>query len=41
MQDHWQSGLSDIQRTLAEPAVLDRPSFGQGLVAHDIHRPAR
>lgn len=38
MRDHWHSGLTDIQRTLAVPNVLDRPPADQSFVAHDVHR---
>ena len=38
MRDHWQSGLADIQRTLEEPGVLQRPPADQSFVTHDIHR---
>ncbi|CAP43607.1 DUF3734 domain-containing protein [Bordetella petrii] len=38
MRDHWNSGLADIRRTLANPSVLERPPADQSFVAHDIHR---
>lgn len=38
MRDHWNSGLTDIQQTLAQPHVLDRPAADESFVAHDIHR---
>ena len=38
MREHWQSGLTDIRRTLAQPRVLDKPSVDQSFVAHDVHR---
>ena len=38
MRDHWDSGLVDIRRTLANPTVLERPPADQGFVAHDVHR---
>ncbi|MGF6227326.1 NTE family protein [Inquilinus ginsengisoli] len=38
MREHWQSGLDDIRRTLADPRRLDRPSPEIGVVTHDIHR---
>lgn len=41
MREHWQSGLTDIQQTLAMPKVLDRPPVDQGFVTHDIHRSAK
>ena len=38
MREHWQSGLDDIRRTLADPRRLDRPDSEIGVVTHDIHR---
>lgn len=38
MRDHWQSGLTDIRATLAQPHVLDLPTNGNRFVSHDIHR---
>ncbi|MGL4960206.1 MAG: DUF3734 domain-containing protein [Inquilinus sp.] len=38
MREHWQSGLDDIRRTLADPRRLDRPASDIGVVTHDIHR---
>jgi NTE family protein len=38
MREHWQSGLEDIRRTLADPRRLDRPPPELGIVTHDIHR---
>ncbi|MGO4722157.1 DUF3734 domain-containing protein, partial [Inquilinus sp. 2KB_23] len=38
MREHWQSGLDDIRRTLADPRRLDRPSPEIGVVTHDVHR---
>ena len=38
MREHWQSGLDDIRRTLADPRRLDRPAPDIGVVTHDIHR---
>ena len=38
MRAHWQSGLDDIRRTLAEPRRLDRPAPECGIVTHDVHR---
>ena len=38
MREHWQSGLEDIRRTLADPRYLSRPAPDQGIVTHDIHR---
>jgi NTE family protein len=39
MREHWQSGLEDIRRTLADPGCLDRPEPGMG-ITHDVHRAA-
>jgi NTE family protein len=42
MREHWQSGLDDIRRTLADPRRLDRPSAEEdGVVSHDVHRQDR
>jgi NTE family protein len=38
MRAHWQSGLDDIRRTLADPRRLDPPPPECGIVTHDIHR---
>ena len=38
MRAHWQSGLEDIRRTLADPRRLDPPAPELGIVTHDIHR---
>ncbi len=38
MRAHWQSGLDDIRRTLADRRTLDPPPPGLGIVTHDIHR---
>jgi NTE family protein len=38
MRTHWQSGLDDIRRTLADPQRLDRPAPELGMVTHDVHR---
>jgi NTE family protein len=40
MREHWQSGLEDIRRTLADPGCLDRPAPGMS-ATHDVHRAAR
>lgn len=40
MREHWQSGLEDIRRTLADPRRLDRPTPEIGIITHDIHREA-
>jgi len=41
MREHWQSGLDDIRRTLADPNRLDRPAPELGIVTHDVHRETR
>ena len=38
MREHWQSGLDDIRRTLADPRRLSRPAPDLGIVTHDVHR---
>ena len=38
MRAHWQSGLEDIRRTLADPSRLDPPAPELGIVTHDVHR---
>jgi NTE family protein len=38
MRSHWQSGLEDIRRTLADRRRLDPPPPELGIVTHDIHR---
>jgi NTE family protein len=38
MREHWQSGLEDIRRTLADPRRLDPPARELGFVTHDVHR---
>ncbi|WP_027526173.1 patatin-like phospholipase family protein [Bradyrhizobium sp. Ec3.3] len=39
MRAHWQSGLDDIRRTLADPRRLDPPAPELGIITHDVHRP--
>lgn len=41
MREHWQSGLHDIRRTLADPCRLNRPPPELGIVSHDVHRETR
>src|SRR3546814_10042441 len=41
MREHWQSGLDDIRRTLADPQRLSRPTPDLGIVTHDVHRESR
>jgi NTE family protein len=38
MRSHWQSGLDDIRRTLADPWRLAPPPPELGIVTHDVHR---
>ncbi|MDN4999280.1 DUF3734 domain-containing protein [Bradyrhizobium sp. GCM10027634] len=38
MRAHWQSGLDDIRRTLADPGRLNPPPPELGIVTHDVHR---
>jgi NTE family protein len=38
MREHWQSGLDDIRRTLADPRRLDPPAQELGFITHDVHR---
>jgi NTE family protein len=38
MREHWQSGLEDIRRPLADPGRLNRPAPELGVVTHDVHR---
>ncbi|MGY4419786.1 DUF3734 domain-containing protein [Bradyrhizobium sp. JR3.5] len=38
MRAHWQSGLDDIRRTLADPRRLDPAAPELGIVTHDVHR---
>jgi NTE family protein len=38
MQEHWQSGLEDIRRSLADPRRLARPAPDVGMVTYDVHR---
>jgi NTE family protein len=38
MREHWQSGLEDIRRTLADPRRLAPPAPELGFVTHDVHR---
>ncbi|BFI94542.1 MAG: patatin-like phospholipase family protein [Rhodanobacter sp.] len=37
MRSHWQGGLDDMRRSLAQPGWLDAPSPEQPFVAHDVH----
>lgn len=38
MQEHWKSGLNDIQKTLKNPNWLDMPEKTHPFITHDIHR---
>ncbi|MET0383039.1 MAG: patatin-like phospholipase family protein [Burkholderiaceae bacterium] len=38
MNDHWASGLKDVNETLAHPHWLERPDGDDPFVTHDIHR---
>jgi NTE family protein len=38
MREHWQSGLDDIRRTLADPCRLNRPAPELSIFTHDVHR---
>ncbi|WP_199098317.1 patatin-like phospholipase family protein [Dyella sp. ASV21] len=37
MHQHWDSGMDDVQCTLAEPQWFERPSAEHPFVTHDIH----
>lgn len=37
MLEHWESGLNDITRSLAQPGWLDIPDDDVGFLTHDIH----
>ncbi|MGA7777485.1 MAG: patatin-like phospholipase family protein [Paraburkholderia sp.] len=41
MREHWESGLTDIQASLAQPDWLAMPDNDSGFVTHDIHRDTR
>lgn len=41
MREHWQAGLNDIRETLKHPDWLARPSGGDAVVTHDVHRTER
>lgn len=38
MREHWQRGLEDIRKTLADPQRLAMPDPDIGFVTHDVHR---
>ena len=37
MQMHWQTGLHDMDETLAHPACLEMPAEGENFVTFDVH----
>ncbi len=41
MREHWQSGLEDIRRTLADPRLPRSRRRPGWRVTHDIHRAER
>ncbi|CAG4902838.1 DUF3734 domain-containing protein [Paraburkholderia gardini] len=41
MREHWESGLADIRRSLAQPGWLAMPDNDAGFITHDIHRDAQ
>ncbi|WP_250522980.1 MULTISPECIES: patatin-like phospholipase family protein [unclassified Caballeronia] len=41
MREHWESGLSDMRRTLAHRDWLDMPNGESRFITHDIHRDER
>ena len=36
MEEHWESGYSDMSRTLAHPEVLQRPTTPDGVFTFDL-----
>lgn len=38
MREHWLRGLTDIRKTLRDPARLAMPDRDIGFVTHDVHR---
>jgi NTE family protein len=40
MEEHWKAGYSDMQRTLAYPEVLGRPTSPDGVFTFDLKRQA-
>ncbi|HTO78718.1 MAG TPA: DUF3734 domain-containing protein, partial [Methylocystis sp.] len=38
MREHWRSGYTDTQRTLAHRDYMRMPPPDQGVVVHDVHR---
>jgi NTE family protein len=41
MKSHWEAGLADIRKTLANDAWLELPDNDSGFVTHDVHRVAK
>jgi len=40
MEEHWKAGYSDMQRTLAYPEVLQRPTSPDGVFTFDLKQQA-
>jgi NTE family protein len=38
MRSHWQGGIDDLRRSLAQPGWLDLPSPEHPFVTHDVHQ---
>jgi NTE family protein len=41
MEEHWQSGYSDMERTLRHPEVLQRPQGADGVFTFDLKQQGR
>jgi NTE family protein len=41
MEEHWQSGYSDMERTLRHPEVLQRPQGADGVFTFDLKTQGR
>jgi NTE family protein len=41
MEEHWQSGFSDMERTLRHPEVLQRPQSADGVFTFDLNMQGR
>ena len=41
MEEHWQSGYSDMERTLRHPEVLQRPQSADGVFTFDLKMQGR
>ena len=37
MKEHWQAGLTDIQKTFENPSCMDYPEDGVNFVTYDVH----